>query len=342
MVSWKDTCKPKIYGGLGIPSVDAMHFAFCCNTVWRFFNSKSYLFGWWKGKYGSFWNSSISKRSIYWKALCDVANSILSSIKFNTTPYSTLSFLCDPWCYGQSIAERLKDFNLEIPSGHSSLTISSFITNDIWNLPSYIPFNLADVIHSVPICYGLDDCCWAKSEKPSFKNFLKDYYVGPDVVSWYKYVWHRSFAMRFLLYSWFVFKKGLKKADALLARSISVNPLCIFCKAERETQNHLFFECDFSFNILKSFMPRMNFMLLHPNLWQVFNDIEDREFDINRKNLCFLLISAIVYFIWRARNDRIFGNITESHTAIALKIKSAVYLKSYKKKCFNSPHILFS
>ncbi|KAI0492133.1 hypothetical protein KFK09_026398 [Dendrobium nobile] len=152
-----------------------------------------------------------------------------------------------------------------------SLTIAGklhFITSNGWNLPSNFPAPLAATIKYVPICNSADECCWTKPAKPSFRNFVKQFYDE--------------------------FENGLKTADALAVRGISVNPLCVFCKADSETKNHLLFECDFTFNILKYFMPRMNSMLLRPNLWQVFNDLDALESDYNKRNFGYLLLCAIV------------------------------------------------
>ncbi|PKU60598.1 hypothetical protein MA16_Dca028108 [Dendrobium catenatum] len=152
-----------------------------------------------------------------------------------------------------------------------------------------------------------------------------------EKVSWHKFVWHKHSSLRFSIYSWIAFKEGLKTASNLATRGISVCPSCIFCKSNLETHNHLFFECDFSFNILLRFFSRMQSMLLRSNLWQVFNYIEDQEVTNNMKNYHFLSISAIVYFIWRSRNDRLFSNCSDSVTVITSKIKRAVYLKIHRK-----------
>ncbi|PKU76096.1 hypothetical protein MA16_Dca011464 [Dendrobium catenatum] len=168
------------------------------------------------------------------------------------------------------------------------------------------------------------------------------FYEDCEVVPWHKYVWHKHFSLRYSIFSWFAFMNGLKTADALAMRGIPATPICVFCKAENETKNHLFFECDFTFNILKHCLPRMNYMLLRPNLWQVYFDMEASESDLNRKSFGFLLISAIVYYTWRARNDRIFGNNIECLTTITSKIKKAVYLKTFKKKCFQSSQLWFT
>ncbi|PKU73637.1 Putative ribonuclease H protein [Dendrobium catenatum] len=171
LISWKDTCKPKIYGGLGIPSIEALYYACGCNVIWRFYSSKSYIFCWWKEKYGSLWNTQITKCSSYWKNLCDVAKSLLHSLNFKINPSSNLSFYWDPWCLALSVADRLKQNQLDFLISKTNVPVCNHISNGTWTLPASLPAHIADLIRSVPFSVGLEDCCWIAPTKPSFKNF---------------------------------------------------------------------------------------------------------------------------------------------------------------------------
>lgn len=128
------------------------------------------------------------------------------------------------------------------------------------------------------------------------------------------------------------FRHGLKTSDNLILRGLAVNPLCAFCQIIGESHNHIFFECDYSFDILKKLFPRMNIMLLRPNIWQAFHCIDDWDIDKSRKNMCYLLLCVIVYYIWRARNDMLFDISIDCHSTTIAKIKRVVYLKTSKWK----------
>ncbi|XP_028553737.1 uncharacterized protein LOC110110121 [Dendrobium catenatum] len=166
--------------------------------------------------------------------------------------------------------------------------------------------------------------------KPFINNFFQDL----EPVQWSNFIWFKHHVTRFSIFTWMAFRNGIKTADVLISRGISVAPECIFCKDERETLNHLLFGCNFTYHILIHTPPRMKCMLLRPNLWQVFNSIDEGDMDSNTKSFCYLLLSAIVYFIWKARNDRSFGNILECQTTVISMIKRAVRYKTFKRKCF--------
>ncbi|PKU71506.1 hypothetical protein MA16_Dca004348 [Dendrobium catenatum] len=134
-------------------------------------------------------------------------------------------------------------------------------------------------------------------------------------------------------------KGGLKTADSLFARGIEVNKNCALCHCYDETSSHLFFECDYSFAILSILMRNLGFLLLRPNILQIFEYIEDTHH--KDKDFFFLLICCAVYYIWRERNDRKFGGKSVSSTTLAHKIKTAVLSKILKwKKVENLLHLL--
>ncbi|PKU75038.1 Putative ribonuclease H protein [Dendrobium catenatum] len=55
MVSWDRICKPKFKGGLGIPSIPALQFAYNCSTIFRMYNLSSPLSAWLFHRYISPW-----------------------------------------------------------------------------------------------------------------------------------------------------------------------------------------------------------------------------------------------------------------------------------------------
>ncbi|PKU87188.1 Putative ribonuclease H protein [Dendrobium catenatum] len=46
LISWRNTCKPKIFGGLGIPSLHAVQFSYSCALIRRLYNGSSHLASW--------------------------------------------------------------------------------------------------------------------------------------------------------------------------------------------------------------------------------------------------------------------------------------------------------
>ncbi|XP_020690389.1 uncharacterized protein LOC110105289 [Dendrobium catenatum] len=272
------------------------------------------------------------KKSIYWRFLCDVVARLPSSFQLSLTENSSLSFFWDPWCGGLSIADRLKSEYLEHLIQPNNLPVHSVLVNNIWNLPVSLPPSIKAEILAVPISTGMGNCLWTGTDKPAFNSFHKGFFLNEQTVTWFKHVWHKRYALRFSLTTWMAFRNGLKTADNLIARGLAVNTCCIFCHHSEENHKHLFFECEFTFQVLLKVFPYFNRMLLRPNLGQAFQSIEDWDMDKRRKNYCFMLLCAIVYYLWRARNDRLFGNLIDCQNTIIAKIKRTVNLKTAKWK----------
>ncbi|KAL0924112.1 hypothetical protein M5K25_004920 [Dendrobium thyrsiflorum] len=131
-------------------------------------------------------------------------------------------------------------------------------------------------------------------------------------------VWHKKYALRYSATAWMAFKGGLKTADILNARGIISSNTCCFCHLENESMAHLFFECSFTFNIIKKFLPWLGNLLMKPNLFQVFDSVLDQGFNASHVNYYLLTVCASIYFSWRARNDRIFGGILDCQNTLPL------------------------
>ncbi|KAL0911225.1 hypothetical protein M5K25_019348 [Dendrobium thyrsiflorum] len=144
----------------------------------------------------------------------------------------------------------------------------------------------------------------------------------------HNYVWHKRYALRFSSYAWLAFKCGLKTADQLARRGIPVNTNCTLCAQAAESHSHLFFECDFSFGILYHLIPQFRTLLLRPNHFQAYNSVDDLNYNGDIHHLFYLMISAAIYYIWRARNDRLFGNCIDCQITVVRKIKRALLFKT--------------
>ncbi|XP_020702444.1 uncharacterized protein LOC110114037 [Dendrobium catenatum] len=269
--SWSKTCCPKIYGGLGIPSINSLKHSYACSIIWRFLNADSLLFSWWRANYQSLWKPKTKNNSHYWDYLCVKANEIKNRLTLSVNASSNLSFFWDPWCRGISVADYLMSTNNT--SSLSSLfdcTVSQLILADNWNLPNCLDNQMATIILSVLVDNYSEYHLWNNKQNPTFNDFNSQFYENLNVVPWHKYIWHKHNA-------WMMFNEGLKIADVLTVRGISVPNTCCFCHIDRESITHLFYECSYSFYIARALFPWMHNLFMRPNFHQVFYSICEQE-----------------------------------------------------------------
>ncbi|KAI0525120.1 hypothetical protein KFK09_004511 [Dendrobium nobile] len=104
-----------------------------------------------------------------------------------------------------------------------------------------------------------------------------------------------------------------------------------------ESINHLFFECQYSFDVINHTIPDTKRLLLRPTILHLFEWIEE-VYSNNAllKNLYLLFVSCSLYFIWKERNSRRFGYVFNNSSTTSTLIKSAVFVKVGKWKAVSS------
>ncbi|KAL9662337.1 hypothetical protein QQ045_027170 [Rhodiola kirilowii] len=126
--------------------------------------------------------------------------------------------------------------------------------------------------------------------------------------------------------------------------TMNVDPMCVFCKAEEETRDHLFFHCCTSrevvgmvLNVLQVSNMPVQWHLLIP--W--FNSLNQKHI---RTRLIAAAISGAMYEIWCARNNVIFRGHNSDPVTIdrniiwGLKIKiGGLYKNLSKLELHDSP-----
>ncbi|XP_028551913.1 uncharacterized protein LOC114579943 [Dendrobium catenatum] len=275
MVSWDSVCLPKQKGGLGIPSINALQFAFNCSVIWRMYNCSSPLSNWLSAHYISPWRPPSTKDSKFWISICKTAVSVKKNFTFIITPNASISVCWDHWCNNTTLAEFVGGASLDY-FPHPFL--KSYISNSNWVFNSLTPQSLKIALGSFQIVESAISCLmWKNDPKPKFKDFVEDYYMDFSDCSWHKFIWHKKHILKNSVYVWLALVGGLKIQDALRHRNIYVPVVCSLCNSISESVNHLFFECTYSFDILNSLIPGTRNFLLRPTILQLFNWM-DNEF----------------------------------------------------------------
>ncbi|XP_020704622.1 uncharacterized protein LOC110115660 [Dendrobium catenatum] len=242
---------------------------------------------------------TISNTLAYWirGSIIPKANEIKNSLALSVNASSNLSFFWDPWCRGISVADHLRSMNNTSSfTSPFDCTVSQLILADNWNLPNCLGNQMAAIIHSVPIDSYNENHLWNNKQNPSFNDFNSQFYENLNVVPWHKYIWHKHNALRFSVYAWMMFNGGLKTADVLAARGILVPNTCCFCHNDRESITHLFYECSYSFDIVRALFPWTHNLFMRPNFHQAYDSIWEQGYP-ERKNVAFERFENSIAFL---------------------------------------------
>ncbi|XP_028551032.1 uncharacterized protein LOC114579714 isoform X2 [Dendrobium catenatum] len=246
--------------------------------------------------------------------------------KFKITQNAPISLTWDHWynCgtlrgyLGGDIFDNMPDFVLK-----------DLISQNSWVFPEGFPHILRGVIENISGIGGDGPCLfWKNSNVHKYKHFLEEYFSEMPSCLWHKMVWHKRHILKHSVFVWLALHRGLKTAEALLLRNIQVPRTCSLCYDNDEYVSHLYFECPYSFNILHALIPRMHSFFPRPNILQVFDWLKVA-FKGNAVvfNFYNLVVRCVIYYIWKERNNRRFGNKALCFTSLLLCIKRAIYEK---------------
>ncbi|XP_020672569.1 uncharacterized protein LOC110092388 [Dendrobium catenatum] len=331
MISWGNICKSLSCGGLGIPSFNAIMFSFNCAVISRMYNTCSNLSIWLRRKYISPWRPPSSQDSKFWKSICKTAVIAKHFFKFRIHDLAPISIYWDHWVNGSTLSDINHGETL-LNAVNWDANISSIISGSSWDLPRNLHTSILDIVSALSISINSDICLlWDYVDSGSFRAYMDGYYQQETTRAWAHLIWHNKCALRYSVFSWLAVMGGLKTADALIKRNICVPSTCGLCHCFPESTSHLFFECSYSYAVITRLLPLSNGLLIRPSLLHLLEWIGEYYSSNGQLKEFYLLISnACTYFIWKERNNRRFGNVSNSSITTALLINKAIHVKIKK------------
>lgn len=151
---------------------------------------------------------------------------------------------------------------------------------------------------------------------------------------WASLVWDSIIPPKFSFILWLAMKKKLNTKDRL--QFLGINPACVLCYSQPESIEHLFFHCSFSQVIWTAIRGWMRFHRSASTLpgiakW-LRKSVRGTSWQAKAKRFAF---ACTVYYIWSARNKRIFEGTAPSLQGLILQIKTLVYSVIYSR----FPHV---
>ncbi|XP_021853707.1 uncharacterized protein [Spinacia oleracea] len=146
-------------------------------------------------------------------------------------------------------------------------------------------------------------------------------------VHWDKMVWNRLNVPKHRFICWLAVRSRLQTTDNLAKIGISQSAKCLICGLDDETHQHLFFQCQYSRQIIIAVHQWVGFSI-NGNLVQLLRKAGQSRASRFRKQVYFAAIGAAVYLIWKCRNTSFWDSTlpTVSHSVKTLKqmVKSRI------------------
>lgn len=119
-------------------------------------------------------------------------------------------------------------------------------------------------------------------------------------VSWKKLICNNPSPPNSVFVGWLAIQGRLATCDRLAKFGIHHDPLCILCKRENETIDHLIFSCPFSAEVWQGMLKWKN----HHRCCHGWS----QEVQIATPQLYTMAFTVATYHIWKERNSRKFQN----------------------------------
>ncbi|XP_062080587.1 uncharacterized protein LOC133785356 [Humulus lupulus] len=144
-----------------------------------------------------------------------------------------------------------------------------------------------------------------------------------DKVNWSMEVWGRLNTPKHSFMLWLAIQDRLKTKARLHSFNIISEAKCQFCKITDETTSHLFFECPYSSECLQQVKSWVYWNITGGQLTGLVRAIGRMKATRFRKMVLSAIMAALVYHLWRARNESIWLSSLDDPTSIVQKTKVA-------------------
>ncbi|KAK4384368.1 hypothetical protein Sango_3068900 [Sesamum angolense] len=265
-------------------------------------------------RHKSVWTVDAKGGSWGWRKLLRLRSALLPYIEFKVGNGEIFSIWHDPW---HSLGTLIRRF----PSGPSRTNIpiaaklSEVIVDGDWSWPPITDMECIEILHLLPTIHnGSDSILWRGGE---FTTVAYGIFRTPGpIVGWYPLLSGPCKIPRFSFVLWLAILGKLSTMDKPWLPHLG--GVCVLCGREVETHEHLFFRCSYSRRCIRDLKEAVRFTW--PNrAWG--EDITWASTRWKGRHIVQAayraLLSAIVYHIWRERNQRVFQHSERPSTTIA-------------------------
>ncbi|XP_030483344.2 uncharacterized protein LOC115699938 [Cannabis sativa] len=143
-------------------------------------------------------------------------------------------------------------------------------------------------------------------------------------VNWSHEVWNRLNIPRHSFCLWITIQDRLKTRERLYKHNIIAEDYCLFCMDHPETTEHLFFSCPFSTIYLSQVKAWLGWRVETIDLSRLCRWLERAKMSKFWKAVITAAVAALVYNVWKNRNDLIWNSRRIAQDVVVRAIKEDV------------------
>lgn len=326
-VSWSTVCLPKSEGGLGLRKLTVWNTTLSLKLIWLLFSNSGSLWVAWQRHHHklcsvSFWALKMKTTDSWlWKTLLKIRHLAERFKKCRITSGYKAWFWYDSWSPMGPLIKWLGE------TGPSSLRIplnarvADACNSNGWILApsrSENALSLQVYLTTIPLPTASAD-----DEEDSFGWYVDDRFFGAFSASktwealrprdttkaWSTMIWFKGSTPRHAFNMWIANLDRLPTLSRLASWGLNVSNVCCMCSDSVETRDHLFIFCPYTVVIWSAIWQRLRLPNPLFTSWDsLLNWCKVRNAS-SPQLLRLVLLHALVYTVWRQRNNLLHNQI---------------------------------
>ncbi|XP_056695219.1 uncharacterized protein [Spinacia oleracea] len=143
-------------------------------------------------------------------------------------------------------------------------------------------------------------------------------------IQWNKVVWNRLNVPKHRFICWLAMQNRLQTTTKLAKIGVSTSADCLICKQADEIHEHLFFSCQYSQLCLQGLATWFGIHLTSTSLQNGISSIKRGRYSKFRTQVCYAGVAALVYLIWKSRNQSFWENFVPTVHSVMGSLKQIV------------------
>ncbi|XP_022003085.1 uncharacterized protein LOC110900505 [Helianthus annuus] len=345
-VAWKDVCKPKEEGGLGIRSISDVNKALITSHIWSIITNRESLWVQWihayrlKGR--NFWDVQARGNLTWsWRKILAIRSLVRPYVWKSIGNGNGTNVWSDNWCSCSPIRNFITPRMIAREGFNLKNTVADLIdSNGDWRWPQAW-LDLFPVLINVArpvIAQDMEDRFGWKSFDGKIGHFTSwdawnNLRVRENKVAWVNMVWYGQCIPRHSFHLWLVIINKLKTQDRLAvweagSETNLILMCCPLCKYGRDSRDHLFFQCSFSAKVWSIVIKKVDMGNVDGSWRSIMSWIDQHASSKRLEHIiCKLVVAASSYFIWQERNNRLFSHLQRKEETVAQLILDMVRLR---------------
>ncbi|CAN1188305.1 Putative ribonuclease H protein At1g65750 [Linum perenne] len=330
LVAWEKICLPKENGGLGLRMAGILNRAYLTKLAFTFFKDKERL--WVRLLQHKYFTESgnegirqrrLPSKSPLWKGMSREWNTMLDGARSSVRDGSQTLFWTNTWV---DTGIRLVDeADTSVEGFNIDSTVAEFTNADgQWDFDSinkFLPPAMVDLIAGMTPPHqdrGPDDWIWGCEKSGIFSiksayNLICRAESDNEAEKW-KCVWKWTGPYRIRFFLWLAAKERLLTNAARMRRGFTQDASSPFCANNEESISHILRDCSFAAETWR----HVGGVDIQGERWQRPYQLWLQDFIKSDSSLIF---GITCWYLWRARNERIFTGSTESSVSVAFKCR---------------------